>query len=49
LRFYSLADDDWTQVLLTHLANGGCIVIERTGDLLIMPEVGVDSGRRLDT
>lgn len=37
LAFYELSDELWLPVLLEHLARGGCIVIERTGTLLIMP------------
>jgi len=32
-----LDDPLWLPTLLAHLARGGVIMIERTGDMLIMP------------
>jgi hypothetical protein len=37
LAFYAIDDPLWLGVLLHHLHQGGCIVVERTGDLLILP------------
>jgi hypothetical protein len=37
LAFYGIDDPQWLPILLKHLALGGCIVIERTGDMLILP------------
>lgn len=37
LAWFELSDSAWLPVLLDHLRRGGCILIERTGDLLIMP------------
>lgn len=37
ITFYAIDDPVWMDVLLRHMARGGVIVIERTGDLLIMP------------
>jgi len=32
-----LSDELWLPTLLAHLAAGGVIMIERTGDMIIMP------------
>jgi len=37
LAFYGINDPLWLPTLLKLLAEGGCVVVERTGDLLFMP------------
>jgi hypothetical protein len=47
LAFYGIDDPLWLPLLLRALRAGGCVMVERTGDLLIMG--GVDTPGRLDT
>jgi hypothetical protein len=54
LAFYGIDDPLWLPTLLACLARGGCVMVERTGDLLILPPpatapAGLDSAGRLDT
>lgn len=47
LQMMGIADPLWITTLLAALQAGGVIIIERTGDMILMPDL--DSMRRLDT
>ena len=38
LAFYGLDDPQWMPLLLQCLQEGGCVLVERTGDLIILPK-----------